>query len=175
MYLQIAIGENAHPRNGPHLRPSCFQGSQPRFGLPFARFVQVSIPSLAVERGQALSTRRPPNDHRRVLLEQVRRDARHGFLHKQGYNGRDALRLDHLRLADATSWDAFDTQSDPNVNVDLLRIEFGDNRPIFINKYFDNLHADEDLSSEGPDCVETIAFADDPSVDFAQVKDLIPY
>ena len=55
-----------------------------------------------------------------------------------------------------------------------LRIEFGDNRFVFIDKYFDNLHADEDLSSEGQGYIETIAFADDPSVDLAQVKDLTP-
>jgi Ca2+-binding RTX toxin-like protein len=42
-----------------------------------------------------------------------------------------------------------------------------------IGRYFDNTSTDVCLSGPGPGVIETIEFADDPSVDFAQVKSLL--
>src|SRR5918994_3542508 len=45
-------------------------------------------------------------------------------------------------------------------------------RDVFLNFYFDNTSTDVCASGPGAGLIKTIKFADDPRVDFAQVKNL---
>jgi hypothetical protein len=85
-----------------------------------------------------------------------------------------------LSLADArwtTPWPS------STGNIEYLRINFAPAgsfgcteetcRYIDIYRYFDNTSTNACASGRGPGVIETIKFADDPSVDFAQVKSLL--
>jgi hypothetical protein len=63
------------------------------------------------------------------------------------------------------------------LQIDFLNMNFGCDeefcRYVNISQYFDNTSTDACASGPGPGLIETIKFADDPSVDFAQVKSLL--
>jgi Bacterial Ig-like domain/RTX calcium-binding nonapeptide repeat (4 copies) len=89
----------------------------------------------------------------------------------------DVLDLSSINLADAY-WRIFKVTSTSKVETlqlwtgppSLCSEEFC--RDVFLNYYFDNTSTDVCASGPGPGLIETIKFADDPSVDFAQVKSL---
>jgi hypothetical protein len=91
----------------------------------------------------------------------------------------DVLDLSSINLDDA-SWELWKNTSTRNVETLQLWIggapsfcseEFC--RDVFLNFYFDNTSTDVCASGPGPGLIETIKFADDPSVDFAQVRSLL--
>jgi Ca2+-binding RTX toxin-like protein len=88
-------------------------------------------------------------------------------------SGADILDLRNYNLSNVVSWSAVDS-SDAGSFVDALVINFGSNKVITISNYFSNTSIDDDLSLVGSGYIETIAFADDPLVDFSQVKLIIP-
>ncbi len=92
----------------------------------------------------------------------------------------DVLDLSSYNVPPRDSWRIWKNFSTGNVEtVQLwiggapsLCIEAGC-RDVFLNRYFDNTSTDVCASEPGPGLIETIKFADDPSVDFAQVKSLL--
>jgi Ca2+-binding RTX toxin-like protein len=82
----------------------------------------------------------------------------------------DVLSLTNFNLSDAT-FSAVDTDSD--TYIDQLVLDFGGGNVIRISNYFDNTSDDEDACDVGSGYIETIAFADDSSVDLAQVQSII--
>src|SRR5215208_744598 len=90
----------------------------------------------------------------------------------------DVLDLSNMRLADV----AF-TAPRFSTNIEYLKINFtpgttfcdySDNCNFtYLYRYFDNTSPDACASGLGPGLIETIKFADDPSVDFAQVRSLL--
>jgi len=85
--------------------------------------------------------------------------------------GIDFLNLTNYNLGHA-SWAAIDGP-DADTFVDSLRISFAGGWSITILNYFNNVSVDDDLSGPGTGYIETIAFANDPVVDFAQVISII--
>jgi Ca2+-binding RTX toxin-like protein len=92
----------------------------------------------------------------------------------------DVLDFSNYDLAQA-SWKIFKVRSTDN--VEILQISFAPPGTfgcveefchyVTLSKYFDNTSTDACASGPGPGLIETIKFADDPSVDFAKVKRLL--
>jgi Ca2+-binding RTX toxin-like protein len=92
----------------------------------------------------------------------------------------DVLDFSNYDLAQA-SWKIFKVRSTDN--VEILQISFAPPGTfgcveefchyVTLSKYFDNTSTDVCASGPGPGLIETIKFADDPSVDFAQVRSLL--
>jgi hypothetical protein len=83
----------------------------------------------------------------------------------------DKLILTKFNLADARfGWDAGTQGSD---NIDELIILLPNNELIFLWTYFQGTSTDVCANASGTGLIETISFADDPNVDFAQVKQLL--
>jgi|SRR5215210_1296334 len=92
----------------------------------------------------------------------------------------DVLDFSNYDLAQA-SWKIFKVRSTDN--AETLRIGFEPPGSfgcveefchyVFLNSYFDNTSTDVCASGPGRGLVETIKFADDPSVDFAQVRNIL--
>jgi hypothetical protein len=92
----------------------------------------------------------------------------------------DVLDLSNYNVPPKDSWRIWKNTSTRNVETLQLWIggapsfcseEFC--RDVFLNFYFDNTSTDVCASGPGPGLIETIKFADDPSVDFAQVRSLL--
>jgi len=86
----------------------------------------------------------------------------------------DKLDLTNFNLADITKWETAAGSPGGTANDKSLLITFADGSKIQIFNYF-NLNGGTDIctSKQGRWYMETIAFADDPNVDFAQVKGLL--
>jgi Ca2+-binding RTX toxin-like protein len=82
----------------------------------------------------------------------------------------DVLDLSSRNLA-TTSWRIFKVRSTDN--VEILQLEFFGGGSVLLSHYFDSTTTDVCASKPGPGLIETIKFADDPSVDFAQVRSLL--
>jgi Ca2+-binding RTX toxin-like protein len=90
----------------------------------------------------------------------------------------DVLDFSNYGVANA-SWSIFKVTSTSNVAT--LQINFGGNfgcveefcHYVTLSNYFDNTSTDVCASKPGPGLIETIKFADDRSVDFAQVRSLL--
>lgn len=105
-------------------------------------------------------------------------DVYHDFLGNFGVDivddassGLDIVDLSEYVLADVVSWSAVDTSGD--TFVDRLALDFGSGNQILVENYFDNTSVDDDLSGAGTGLIETFVFADDDTVDFAQVQQLV--
>jgi Ca2+-binding RTX toxin-like protein len=92
----------------------------------------------------------------------------------------DVLDLSSYNVPPKDSWRIWKNPSTGNVRTVQLWIggppsfcveEFC--RDVFLNNYFDDTSTDVCASKPGPGLIETIKFADDPSVDFAQVRSLL--
>jgi hypothetical protein len=89
----------------------------------------------------------------------------------------DVLDLSSRSLADARWTTPFATSNYGILRIDfhgdffLCEEEFCDYLDMYY--YFDNTSTDVCASGPGPGLIETIKFADDPSVDFAQVRSLL--
>jgi hypothetical protein len=92
----------------------------------------------------------------------------------------DVLDLSNYNVPPKDSWRIWKNTSTRNVETLQLWIggapsfcseEFC--RDVFLNFYFDNTSTDVCASGPGPGVIETIKFADDPSVDFAKVRSLL--
>jgi hypothetical protein len=92
----------------------------------------------------------------------------------------DVLDLSSYNVPPKDSWRIWKNPSTGNVRTVQLWIggppsfcvEEGC-RDVFLNNYFDDSTTDVCASKPGPGLIETIKFADDPSVDFAQVRSLL--
>jgi hypothetical protein len=82
----------------------------------------------------------------------------------------DVLDLSSRNLA-TTSWRIFKVRSTDN--VEILQLEFFGGGSVLLSHYFDNTSTDVCASKPGPGQIETIKFADDRSLDFAQVRSLL--
>jgi Ca2+-binding RTX toxin-like protein len=92
----------------------------------------------------------------------------------------DMLDLSNYTVPPRDSWRIWKNISTGNVETVQLWIGGGPGlcveefcRYVFLNRYFDNTTPDVCASKAGPGQIETIKFADDPSVDFAQVRSLL--
>jgi subtilisin-like proprotein convertase family protein len=88
----------------------------------------------------------------------------HDIIHDGG--GVDSIDFVNFQLADVSLWDGID--SDSNGKWDELTIHIGNDFTLSIMDYFNNLN--DTLAGAG--YIETIAFSDDPVVDFTQVHSL---
>jgi Ca2+-binding RTX toxin-like protein len=92
----------------------------------------------------------------------------------------DVLDLSNYDVPSKDSWRIWKNTSTGNVQTVQLWIGGAPSlcfeegcRDVFLNSYFDNTSTDVCASKPGPGLIETIKFADDPSVDFAQVRSLL--
>jgi hypothetical protein len=86
----------------------------------------------------------------------------------------DKLDLTNFNLADISKWETAAGSPGGTANDKSLLITFADGSKIQIFNYFDlNGGTDICTSKQGRWYMETIAFADDANVDFAQVKSLL--
>jgi hypothetical protein len=81
------------------------------------------------------------------------------------------LNLSEWRLSDVSSWAAVDG-ADGGSRFDSLVITFAAGSTITITDYYDDSSSTEDTLGAGAGHIETIVFADDASVDLAQVHTL---
>ena len=92
----------------------------------------------------------------------------------------DVLDLSSYNVPPKDSWRIWKDFSTGNVQTVQLWIGGGPFfcieefcRDVFLNRYFDNTSTDVCASKPGPGLIETIKFADDPSVDFEQVRNIL--
>jgi Ca2+-binding RTX toxin-like protein len=92
----------------------------------------------------------------------------------------DVLDLSSYNVPPKDSWKIWKNMSTGNVQTVQLWIGGAPSlcweevcRDVFLNNYFDNTSTEVCASKPGPGLIETIKFADDPSVDFAQVRSLL--
>ena len=83
----------------------------------------------------------------------------------------DKLILTGFNLADVSFGQFAGTQND--VNHDTLYMILPDGELIFLWTYFQGTSTDACANASGTGLIESISFADDPNVDFAQVKELL--
>ena len=83
----------------------------------------------------------------------------------------DKLILTGFNLADVSFGQFAGTQND--VNHDTLYMILPDGELIFLWTYFQGTSTDACANASGTGLIEKISFADDPNVDFAQVKQLL--
>jgi Ca2+-binding RTX toxin-like protein len=83
----------------------------------------------------------------------------------------DKLTLTQFNLGDARFFKFANTPND--VNQDTLVILLPNNELIFLWTYFQGTSTDACANASGTGLIEKISFADDPNVDFAQVKQLL--
>src|SRR4051812_27740713 len=83
----------------------------------------------------------------------------------------DKLILTGFNLADVSFGQFAGTQND--VNHDTLYMILPDGELIFLWTYFQGTSTDACANASGTGLIESISFADDPNVDFAQVKQLL--
>jgi Ca2+-binding RTX toxin-like protein len=83
----------------------------------------------------------------------------------------DKLILTGFNLADVSFSQHAGTQG--SANIDSLVMVLPDNDLIFLWTYFQGTSTNACANAAGTGLIETISFADDPNVDFAQVKELL--
>ena len=81
----------------------------------------------------------------------------------------DKLILTGFNLADVTFGQYANTPG--SANIDTLYMILPDGELIFLGTYFQGTSPDACANASGTGLIETISFADDPNVDFAQVKE----
>ena len=84
----------------------------------------------------------------------------------------DVLDFSNFHMADVQRWSALRASGTSSDNKVYLRIYFASGGT-WMYRYFDNTSTDVCSSGPGPGLIETIKFADDPRVDFTQVKSLV--
>jgi Ca2+-binding RTX toxin-like protein len=83
----------------------------------------------------------------------------------------DKLILTGFNLADVTFGQVANTPG--SANIDTLFMILPDGELIFLGSYFQGTSANACANAAGTGLIESISFADDPNVDFAQVKELL--
>ncbi len=83
----------------------------------------------------------------------------------------DKLDLARFNLADVSFAPFAGTSGSPN--IDTLYVDLPGNEDIYLWTYFDGASTDVCANGSGTGLIEKIMFADDPNVDFAQVKQLL--